>query len=138
MTRYLSPLFSATEQGFFHLRMHHGQVLLSSELAELARGEDAEDLGWVHGSHVPELSEAVVAKLRGVEEGGEGPLDVESFVLESVEDLAGDVGLQCVLGVAGVHVGDGEVVGAGGRVVRGAVIDDGAGRSCNVPAGGAH
>lgn len=116
--------------------MHDGEVLLGAELAEVARGQDPQELDGVHGLHVLVLGEAVAAELVGAEEGGEGAVHVEGLVVEALEDLAADVGLEGVLGVVGAQEGGGGGVGWVGGGGGGGF--DGADGGGDVPVGGAH
>lgn len=89
-------VFMAKER-LFHVFGHEGEVLCGSETAKLAGGQDTQHLGGVHGAHVTELGKAGSAESRGVEEGGEGTIEVEGFVLKALEEGGAEMGLEGIV-----------------------------------------
>lgn len=79
--------------------MDNGKVLLGTEFAKMTCWQDSKKLSWIHGLHVTVLSEAIAAKLVGVEERGEASVHVESLVVKPLEDFPGYVGFKGILGM---------------------------------------
>lgn len=94
--------------------MHDGEILLEGEVSKATSGQDADELGGVHGLHVAVLCEAVGAVLVRVENGGEASVHVEGLVVEALEDLAVHVGLESVLCMVGPDYRVSECGGRGG------------------------
>ncbi|KAK8513276.1 hypothetical protein V6N12_052474 [Hibiscus sabdariffa] len=87
-SHYLVALLQVSKQGFLHLGMDDGKVLLGEELAEIARRQYPEKFNRVHRFHVTVLSETLPMVLIGIKQGREVVIHVECLVVEPLKYFA--------------------------------------------------